>query len=231
MGHIAYDLALDSVEFEGATLPIIGGMRVSYSPSRGYTSGRLPCSSTGSPANSTFPLAPTTLLLPASLACYVALIEQRPPVLRATLAKNNDSLVIHLRFRNHSFFLPGDAELQAESAMLSENPATALQADVLKVGHHAGKNSTTPELLAAVRPQLAIISRGADDPYGHPNEELLQRLQNANVRILRTGRDGAVPILTDGERLEVSCFLDCSQFLASPISADTQPPDQKQKSQ
>jgi competence protein ComEC len=80
---------------------------------------------------------------------------------------------------------------------------------VLKIGHHGSKNSTTPEFLAAVKPRLAIISVGEGNAYGHPNPELLERLANANVRVLRTDRDGAVHILMDGQGLDVQCFLPC----------------------
>lgn len=126
-------------------------------------------------------------------------------------AKNNDSLVLRLKFGKETLLLPGDAEKQAEHAMLEENSAEGLRAEVLKVGHHGSKNSTTEEFLQAVRPKIAIISDGEDNPYGHPSPELLQRLEAAGVRVLRTDRDGAVHIVTDGERLEVSCFVACPE--------------------
>jgi len=124
-------------------------------------------------------------------------------------AKNNDSLVLRLRYTDRAFLLPGDAEKEAERAMLSEGGQDQLRAEVLKIGHHGSRNSTTPEFLAAVKPRLAIISVGEDNPYGHPNAELLERLANAGVRVLRTDRDGAVHILMDGHGLEVTCFLPC----------------------
>jgi competence protein ComEC len=137
----------------------------------------------------------------------------------ATAAKNNDSLVLRLKYGDRTFLLPGDAEKQAESTMLGENGETALQADVLKVGHHGSKNSTMPGFLAAVHPRLAVISAGEHNSYGHPNPELLERLETAGVRILRTDRDGAVHILTDGNRLQVSCFMECPNALGdSPQS-------------
>jgi beta-lactamase superfamily II metal-dependent hydrolase len=123
-------------------------------------------------------------------------------------AKNNDSLVLRLKYRNRTLLLPGDAEKQA---MLAENSEGDLHADVLKVGHHGSKNSTTQEFLEAVHPQVAIISAGEDNPYGHPSPELLERLQAAGVRVLRTDRNGAVPILTDGDKLEISCFVTCRE--------------------
>jgi competence protein ComEC len=105
--------------------------------------------------------------------------------------------------------LPGDAEKEAEREMLAENKEDELQAEVLKIGHHGSRNSTTPEFLAAVKPRLAIISVGEDNPYGHPNAELLERLANAGVRVLRTDQNGAVHILMDRKGLEVRCFVPC----------------------
>ncbi|HLK05409.1 MAG TPA: DNA internalization-related competence protein ComEC/Rec2 [Candidatus Acidoferrum sp.] len=127
----------------------------------------------------------------------------------AASAKNNDSIVMRLHFHDHAFLLPGDAERQAESAILSETTAETLHADVLKVGHHGSKNSTTAEFLAAVHPQLAIISAGAENPYGHPSAELLQRLNDANIHILRTDQSGTIHVLTDGKTMEVTCFVSC----------------------
>jgi competence protein ComEC len=124
-------------------------------------------------------------------------------------AKNDDSLVLRLQYEDHAVLLPGDAEKESERAMLSESGPYELRAEVLKIGHHGSKNSTTPEFLTAVKPRLAIISVGEDNPYGHPNAELLERLASASVRVLRTDRDGAVHILMDGKGLEVTCFLPC----------------------
>jgi len=85
----------------------------------------------------------------------------------AAAAKNNDSLVLRLKYRNRTLLLPGDAEKQAEHAMLEENSAD-LRADVLKVGHHGSKNSTTQEFLDAVAPAIAIISSGKTIPMDTP---------------------------------------------------------------
>lgn len=109
----------------------------------------------------------------------------------ATSAKNNDSLVLRIHYGSETFLLPGDAEKQVEREILSENNAEAVRADVLKVGHHGSKNSTTPEFLGAVRPRFGIISAGEDNLFGHPSPELLERLENAGVRVLRTDRWGS----------------------------------------
>jgi competence protein ComEC len=146
----------------------------------------------------------------------------------APSAKNNDSLVLRLRYGNRSLLLPGDAEKQVEQELLTENRADSLRADVLKVGHHGSKNSTTPEFLAAMQPLVAIISSGEGNPYGHPSPETLERLEGAGVRILRTDRDGAVHVLTDGTRLEITCLLNCPEAAGRATSAQARSPNHKQ---
>ena len=150
-----------------------------------------------------------------------------PPEEVAPLAKNNDSLVVRLRYLDRTMLLPGDAEKQAEAAMLAENDATALHADVLKVGHHGSKNSTMPDFLAGVSPQISVISAGEENPYGHPHPELIQRLEESGTRLLRTDRDGAVRVLTDGHSLRVSCFVACPEAVAPSQNAPA--PDHRQQ--
>jgi competence protein ComEC len=152
------------------------------------------------------------------------------PVNAAVAAKNNDSLVLRLKYRNRTLLLPGDAENQAEHAMLAEN-SDGLHADVLKVGHYGSKNSTTQEFLDAVAPAIAIISVGEDNPYGHPSPELLERLEASGTRVLRTDRDGAVHIVTGGDRLEVSCFVSCQELPTVTSSRRAQAPNQDQNNQ
>jgi competence protein ComEC len=142
----------------------------------------------------------------------------------STAGKNNDSLVLRLQYRNRTLLLPGDAEKQAEHTMLEANSAD-LRADVLKVGHHGSKNSTTQEFLDAVAPTIAIISAGDDNPYGHPSPELLERLEASGERVLRTDRDGTMHIVTDGDRLEISCFMACAELAAVTSSKRAEAPN------
>jgi competence protein ComEC len=150
-----------------------------------------------------------------------------PPEEVGPSPKNNDSLVLRLKYKEREMMLPGDAEKDAENSILADNNEKALSADVLKVGHHGSKNSTMPDFLAAVHPSVAVISAGEDNPYGHPNPELLARLAGAGVRILRTDRDGAVHVLTDGRQLQVSCFVTCPDKAHATASARAQPPNQQ----
>jgi competence protein ComEC len=146
----------------------------------------------------------------------------------APSAKNNDSLVLRLHFGGRTILLPGDAEKQVEREILSENTSGTMHSDVLKIGHHGSKNSATPEFLAAVQPRFGIISAGEANPYGHPSAELLERLENAGVFILRTDRDGAVHVLTDGARLEITCFVACPGAANAGASMQVQAPDHQQ---
>jgi competence protein ComEC len=154
-----------------------------------------------------------------------------PPQEVGPSPQNNDSLVLRMGYGERSMMLPGDAENQVESSILADDSPTELRADILKVGHHGSKNSTTPEFLAAMHPSVAVVSAGEDNPYGHPNQELLERLENAGVRILRTDRDGAVHILTNGKEIEVSCFVACPEKNERTASSQTQPPNREKHGQ
>jgi len=137
--------------------------------------------------------------------------------------------VVRLQYGDRILLLPGDAEKPVEYSMLSENDPAFLLADVLKVGHHGSKNSTMPEFLSAVGPRISIISAGEENPYGHPHRELLERLVESGARVLRTDRDGAVQVLTDGHALRVNCFVECPE--AAEMSGKTQSPDHNQRNQ
>jgi hypothetical protein len=154
-------------------------------------------------------------------ACVVSAI-----LLRYNLLWGAGIVSLRPEYGQGSFLLPGDAEKQVEYTMLSENDAGLLHADVLKVGHHGSNDSTMPQFLAADDPQIAVISSGEENPYGHPSPELLQRLEQSGARILRTDRDGTVQVLTNGQDLRVNCYLACVE---SPVeSGAAQPPNHHQ---
>ena len=83
------------------------------------------------------------------------------------------------------------------------NSGSNLRSNVLKVGHHGSRYSSSAEFLAAVKPQVAVISVGKKNRYGHPTQEALERLQVVGARILRTDESGDIEIVSDGERLWV----------------------------
>lgn len=76
---------------------------------------------------------------------------------------------------------------------------------VSKVAHHGNKTSTTPQFLAAVDPEIAVISAGADNRFGHPDQEVVERLIDSlgEDKVYRTDKHGTIEFITDGERLWV----------------------------
>lgn len=109
---------------------------------------------------------------------------------------NNDSLVLHAAYGSTSVLLEGDAEAPIEEAMLGER---GLKSTLLKVGHHGSTTSTSPEFLARVAPQWAVISCGLRNRYGHPRQEVLEELQSARVRTVSTDIHGASCFRLDGK--------------------------------
>jgi competence protein ComEC len=113
--------------------------------------------------------------------------------------KNNDSLVMRIRYGARTFLLCGDAERPIERRMLDDNEIA--HADVLKVGHHGSHTSSTDAFLDAASPEFAVISAGYANSYGHPNRDVVERLLDRHAAVYRTDEDGLITIHTDGKRL------------------------------
>ena len=112
---------------------------------------------------------------------------------------NNNSVVIRYQYGNTSFLFTGDAEREEELEIL--DAGYEVEADVLKVGHHGSSSSTTYPWLRAVAPQYAVIMCGKDNEYGHPHEETLSKLRDADVQTYRTDKNGTIVFITDGTSL------------------------------
>ena len=91
---------------------------------------------------------------------------------------NNNSMVAKLQYKNFSMLFTGDIEEIAEKEILKNVSKEKLKADVLKVAHHGSKTSTTNEFLNLVKPKIALIGVGKNNNFGHPNEEVIERLGN-----------------------------------------------------
>jgi len=116
----------------------------------------------------------------------------------ASLTDPNSASTINLvRFGSFRFLLVGDAE-GPEERWLLDHARDELHADVLKVGHHGSSTSSGDEFLAAVHPSAAIISVGADNPYGHPSADVLAALGRVGARVVRTDQLGTIVVRTDG---------------------------------
>ncbi|HEY4690829.1 MAG TPA: ComEC/Rec2 family competence protein [Anaerolineae bacterium] len=114
---------------------------------------------------------------------------------------NDASIVIKLTYGSISFMFTGDAEEPEEQAILASG--TNVRSTVLKVGHHGSRSSTSEPFLTAVDPQIGIISAGQGNRYGHPHQEILDRLNAAGVTIYRTDQSGTITVTTDGSTLNV----------------------------
>lgn len=139
------------------------------------------------------------------------LVENPGPQLLGDV--NEDSVVLKATYGDVSYLFMGDAGKPAEEKMAEAG--LDLDADVLKVGHHASRYASSAEFLAAVSPAISVISVGEGNDYGHPHEEALERLQAAGSRIYRTDRDGTIVVATDGRALAVT--TGASSVMTTPV--------------
>lgn len=112
---------------------------------------------------------------------------------------NNNAIVCNLHYRKFSMLFTGDIEAIAEGEILNlyDRNKYLLKADILKVGHHGSKTSTTNDFLNIVSPKIAIIGVGKNNNFGHPNEDVLERLENLYCNIYRTDLNGEISIDID----------------------------------
>ena len=109
-------------------------------------------------------------------------------------ALNNNSLVMRMDTKETTMLFTGDIEEIAETELLKEWNRENFQADILKVAHHGSKTSTTKSFLEAVNPKIALIGVGKNNMFGHPSDEVIEKLQNAGVKIYRTDECGEITI-------------------------------------
>lgn len=126
---------------------------------------------------------------------------------KADSEQNNASLVMLLSYGDVAMLFCGDMEKEAEQAILQDLKRVTAKKDiqVLKVGHHGSKTSSSQEFIAAVDPELALISVGANNRYGHPNDEVLARLDS--LAVFRTDQNGAIVLRSDGKWIRTKTYL------------------------
>jgi len=114
---------------------------------------------------------------------------------------DNNGVVLKLSWDKVSFLFTADIREEVEFELIGQR--ANLRSTVLKVAHHGSKTSTTAQFLAAVDPEVAVISVGADNPFGHPSSEVVERLMDrlGEDNVYRTDEDGTIEFITDGERL------------------------------
>ena len=115
---------------------------------------------------------------------------------------NDTSIVARLSFGADSFLFTGDITSKIEKALIAKN--TLIGADVLKVGHHGSKTSTSFEFLEKVNPEAAVISAGRNNSYGHPHGTVLDNLAKYGIEIFRTDLTEDIKIISDGKKINIS---------------------------
>ncbi|MBN2358017.1 MAG: ComEC/Rec2 family competence protein, partial [Deltaproteobacteria bacterium] len=118
--------------------------------------------------------------------------------------KNDNSLVLRLRYGERSFLLPGDLGELGEASLIDSRALAPV--DLLKCGHHGSGHSSTAEWLQALRPRHAVISAGYANRFGHPAPVVIERLAAVGARVWRTDRQGRIEVSTDGRDLEITAF-------------------------
>ncbi len=141
----------------------------------------------------TIPLAGDSFMLGHAKVTILAPIDM-------TLAENNtnnSSIVLRIVYGDTSFIITGDAETAEEQTIL--DAGYELKSTVLRAGHHGSNTSTSEDFFKAVAPDYCVISVGKDNQYGHPHEEILQRMEESNTILYRTDLNGTIDCVSDGK--------------------------------
>lgn len=139
-----------------------------------------------------------------------------PPEWERQRVRNDDSLVLEIRYRDVSVVLPGDIGREVEASLAPRIPPAPLR--VLKVPHHGSATSSTGPFLAALAPRAAILSAG---PTTRVSDAVLRRYDDLGVRLFRTDRDGAVTLTTDGSTVTLRTHTGDETTITTKITKNT----------
>ena len=115
--------------------------------------------------------------------------------------RNDDSLVLEIRYGAVSIVLPGDIGSDVESQLADLVPPAPIR--ILKVPHHGSRSSSSAAFVTALRPTVAVVSAGRDNRFGHPASEVVRRYEASGAEVLNTGDAGAVTVRTDGSGVSI----------------------------
>ena len=127
---------------------------------------------------------------------------------------NNNSIVLRVIHGNNSFLLTGDAEEEEEQSILRSG--AEIQSTVLKIAHHGSAYSTSQQWVNVVNPQIAVITCGSDNEYGHPTEQVLSRLKNMGISVLRTDMHGDIIFQEVDGQLRYGVAYDTNENVYTP---------------
>ncbi|MBR5485730.1 MAG: MBL fold metallo-hydrolase, partial [Oscillospiraceae bacterium] len=135
---------------------------------------------------------------------------------------NDTSIVLMITYGETKFLFTGDAEREAEQSIL--RTGADLSATVLKVGHHGSDTSTTYPFLREIMPTYAVISVGTGNSYGHPTDDTLSRLRDADVTVYRTDLQGDIKCTSNGKDVSFSTINNASAdtLISTPKTKQTQ---------
>jgi competence protein ComEC len=132
----------------------------------------------------------------------IRVLHPPPPDWERRRVRNDDSLVLEILYRDVALLLTGDISSDIERQILPHLTRGPIR--ILKVAHHGSRTSSSQELLSEWRPQIALISAGRGNTFGHPATEVLQRLEAIGATVLRTDRHGEISVETDGRDITVT---------------------------
>ena len=113
--------------------------------------------------------------------------------------ENDNSSVINTELNNHKFLFMGDASIEVEEDLIKKHNLQDI--DVLKVGHHGSRTSSSKSFIDTIEPKYSIISVGKNNRYGHPNDSVLDNLEDS--KIYRTDKDGSIMFKTKNNKLKI----------------------------
>lgn len=137
------------------------------------------------------------LVLDAERGVYLDILFPDQDV--STWKSNDGSIVARLVYDEASVMLTGDSTTKTESIIMGDYPKESLQSDILKVGHHGSKTSSSEAFLKVIAPEMAVISAGYHNSYGLPKQEILDRLKKLKIPTLITYEEGTIIVRSDGK--------------------------------
>ncbi|MBM3820633.1 MAG: DNA internalization-related competence protein ComEC/Rec2 [Acidimicrobiia bacterium] len=135
----------------------------------------------------------------------VRVLHPQPPDWERQRVRNDDSVVLEVVYGDVAILMAGDIGAATERTLIPQ--LTRAGTRILKVAHHGSRMSTSRELLEAWRPQVAIVSAGRGNTFGHPTPEVIQRLAAIGATVLRTDRHGQITVSTNGHDVETTSYL------------------------
>src|SRR5699024_5101732 len=139
---------------------------------------------------------------------------------------NEESLSVLFTYGDVKFMFTGDADQAAESAMLNRYPS--LKADILQLEHHGSSTSTSNQFLTKLEPKVAIYSAGKGNSYGHPNQDVIERVKNNGITLYGTDVNGTIVVSSDGVSYTIKTNKDGT---VSPKSTKSSQPKKQPKKQ